>query len=82
MKKRENFRKAFDNFDYNKIADYKADKINSLMNDAGIIRNRLKIDATINNAKAFIKIRKNLVPSANISGPLHLENLLLILLNL
>lgn len=58
LKKRENFRTAFDNFNYNKIADYKADKINSLMNDAGIIRNRLKIEATINNAKAFIKIQE------------------------
>jgi len=58
LKKRENFRKAFDNFDYNKIAKYDADKINELINNAGIIRNKLKINATISNAKAFIKIQE------------------------
>jgi DNA-3-methyladenine glycosylase I len=58
LNKRENFRKAFDNFDYNKIVKYKEPKIQKLMNDAGIIRNRLKINATISNAKAFIDIQK------------------------
>ncbi len=58
LNKRENFRKAFDNFDYNKIIKYDEDKINELMNDKGIIRNRLKIRSTINNAKVFIDIRK------------------------
>ena len=48
LRKRENFRKAFDNFDYKKIANYSDAKIEELMNDAGIIRNRLKILATIN----------------------------------
>jgi DNA-3-methyladenine glycosylase I len=58
LKKRENFRKAFDNFDFNKIAKYDRRKINSLMKDSGIIRNRLKINAAVENAKAFIKVRK------------------------
>ncbi|MBN2041551.1 MAG: DNA-3-methyladenine glycosylase I [Spirochaetes bacterium] len=58
LKKRENFRKAFDNFDYNKIAKYDTRKINSLLNDAGIIRNRLKITGAIGNAKAFLQVRK------------------------
>jgi DNA-3-methyladenine glycosylase I len=54
--KRENFRKAFDNFDAEKIAGYTKRKINSLLNDAGIIRNKLKIAATITNAKAYLNI--------------------------
>ncbi|RLD48549.1 MAG: DNA-3-methyladenine glycosylase I [Bacteroidetes bacterium] len=58
LKKRENFKKAFDNFDYNKIAEYKNDKVEELMNNAGIIRNKLKINATINNAQAFLKVQK------------------------
>jgi len=58
LKKRENFRKAFDNFDFNKVAKYDKRKINSLLKDAGIIRNRLKIDGAVANAKAFIKTRK------------------------
>lgn len=56
--KRENFRKAFDNFDYNKVAKYDKRKINSLLKDAGIIRNRLKVEGAVKNAKAFILIRK------------------------
>lgn len=56
--KRENFRKAFDNFDAEKIAGYKQRKIDSLLNDAGIIRNRLKIAASITNAKAYLNIRE------------------------
>lgn len=58
INKRENFRNAFDNFDYKKIAGYDKRKINSLLKDAGIIRNRLKIHATLMNAKSFIKIQK------------------------
>ena len=58
LKKRENFRKAFDNFDYKKIAGYDVEKINNLMNDVGIIRNKLKIKAAISNAKAFLEIQK------------------------
>lgn len=54
--KRENFRKAFDNFDAEKIARYNQRKVNSLLNDAGIIRNKLKIAATITNAKSYLNI--------------------------
>ena len=56
--KRENFRKAFDNFDYNKVAKYDKRKVNSLLKDAGIIRNKLKIEGAITNAKAFLLVRK------------------------
>ncbi len=58
LHKRRNFRNAFDNFDFNKIANYDKRKINSLMKDEGIIRNKLKIQAAVTNAKAFIQIRK------------------------
>lgn len=58
LNKRENFRKAFDNFDFNKVALYNKRKLNSLMKDDGIIRNKLKIGSTVTNAKAFIKVRK------------------------
>ena len=57
LRKRENFRKAFDNFNYKKIAQYKEQKIKELLNDAGIIRNKLKINATVSNAIAFMKIQ-------------------------
>jgi DNA-3-methyladenine glycosylase I len=57
LRKRENFRKAFDGFNFNKIASYDDRKINSLLKDAGIIRNRLKINGAIENAKAFIRVR-------------------------
>jgi DNA-3-methyladenine glycosylase I len=58
LHKRENFRKAFDNFDYNKVAKYNKRKTNSLLKDAGIIRNKLKIEGAITNAKEFLKVRK------------------------
>ncbi|KAF1857510.1 hypothetical protein Lal_00042830 [Lupinus albus] len=58
LRKRENFRKAFDNFDYQKIANYPDEKVEELMQDAGIIRNRLKILATISNAQKFIETQK------------------------
>ena len=58
LRKRENFRKAFDDFDYQKIALYDENKYESLLQNAGIIRNKLKIKATISNAKAFIAIQK------------------------
>lgn len=58
LKKRENFKKAFDNFDYNKISDYNEHKIKELMKNKGIVRNKLKINAVVNNARAFIKIQK------------------------
>ncbi|WP_250433279.1 DNA-3-methyladenine glycosylase I [Hanstruepera flava] len=57
LKKRENFRKAFDNFDYQKIAKYQQPKIESLLQDAGIVRNKLKVNATVTNAQAFMKIQ-------------------------
>jgi len=56
--KRQNFRQAFDNFDFNKVAKYDKRKFNSLMKDAGIIRNKLKIESAVKNAKAFIEVRK------------------------
>jgi DNA-3-methyladenine glycosylase I len=56
--KRNNFRNAFDNFDYKSIAAYDKKKIESLMQDAGIIRNRLKIESAVRNANAFIQLRK------------------------
>lgn len=58
LNKRENFRKAFDNFDYKKIANYPAVKYNSLLQDTGIIRNKLKIKSAIINAQLFIEIQK------------------------
>jgi DNA-3-methyladenine glycosylase I len=58
LHKRENFRKAFDNFDFNKVAKYDKRKINSLLKNAGIIRNKLKIESAITNAKAFLRVRK------------------------
>lgn len=57
LRKRENFRKAFNGFNYKKIAKYNQSKIDSLLQDAGIIRNKLKIMATITNAQAFMKIQ-------------------------
>ncbi len=58
LKKRENFKSAFDDFNYKKIANYSEEKVEELMHDAGIIRNRLKILATINNAKRFQEVQK------------------------
>jgi DNA-3-methyladenine glycosylase I len=58
INKRNNFRKAFDDFNPEKIARYQENKIKELMNDQGIIRNNLKIRATISNAACFLKIQK------------------------
>ena len=58
LKKREDFRRAFDNFDAEKIARYNNDKIEELMGNAKIIRNRRKITAAISSAKAFLEIQK------------------------
>jgi DNA-3-methyladenine glycosylase I len=58
LKKRDNFRKAFDNFDYKKIATYNQQKIDMLLQNEGIIRNKLKVKATITNAQLFIEIQK------------------------
>lgn len=57
LNKREAFRKAFDRFDYEIIADYSDEKIQELLSDKGIIRNRLKIKAAISNAKIFMNIQ-------------------------
>ncbi len=58
LKKREAYRKAFDNFDYRKVALYDDKKIKELLNNPGIIRNRLKVGSAIKNAKAFLEVRK------------------------
>ena len=58
LNKRENYRRAFDRFDAAKIARYDGKKVRSLMADAGIVRNKLKIASTISNAKAFLEIQK------------------------
>ncbi|HZH69698.1 MAG TPA: DNA-3-methyladenine glycosylase I [Flavobacteriaceae bacterium] len=58
LRKRENFRKAFDDFDYQKIATYSEEKIEELLQNQGIIRNRLKIRAAVSNAQAFIKVQE------------------------
>lgn len=59
LKKREEYRKAFDNFDPEKIALYGETKINELIQNKGIIRNRRKIDAAITNAKAFLELKNS-----------------------
>jgi DNA-3-methyladenine glycosylase I len=56
LNKRNNFRKAFDNFNFRKIAKYDDSKVEELLQDEGIIRNKLKIKAAINNAKCFISV--------------------------
>ncbi len=58
LKKRENYRQLFDNFNPDKIAEYDAQKTEILLQNPGIIRNRLKIESTIRNAKSFLEIRK------------------------
>ena len=57
LNKRENFRSAFDSFDYKKIASYNEDKIQELIENAGIIRNKLKIRAAVSNALAFMMVQ-------------------------
>ena len=57
LKKRENYRKAYDNFDYNMVAEYDEEKFDELMNNKGIVRNKLKIRASINNAGRFMEVQ-------------------------
>ncbi len=57
LNKRENFRRAFDNFDPKKVARYDKRKINALLKDAGIIRNRLKVEATVVNAQMVLEVQ-------------------------
>jgi DNA-3-methyladenine glycosylase I len=65
LRKRDGYRKAFVDFDVNKVAQFTEDDVERLMLDPGIIRNRLKIKAAISNANASSKFRKNLAPSTN-----------------
>jgi DNA-3-methyladenine glycosylase I len=58
LKKRENFRKAFDSFDPKKVSKYNSKKLSSLLTDRGLIRNRLKIESAIKNSRAFLRIQK------------------------
>ena len=58
LRKRENYRKAFDGFDVNKVARYTDKRIEKLLQDEGIIRNRLKVSAAVTNAKEFLKVQK------------------------
>lgn len=58
LRKRENFRAALDNFDYRKISDYSEEKIQELLQNPGIIRNKLKVRATVSNAQAFLEVQK------------------------
>jgi len=58
LKRRENYRQAFDGFDPRKISQYDNDKIEELKNDEGIIRNKLKINSVITNAQAFLKVQQ------------------------
>lgn len=58
LKKREHYRKVFNNFDAKKIAKYTNEKVEALLQDAGIVRNRLKVNAFISNAKAFLEVQK------------------------
>ncbi len=59
LHRRENFRKAFANFDAEKIARFSKEKVERLLQDEGIIRNRLKIEGTVKNAKAFLQVQKD-----------------------
>lgn len=65
LKKRENFRKAFDNFDIQKVANYNNEKIAELLSNIGIIRSKNKILSAINNAKIFMQIQKDFGSFAN-----------------
>ena len=65
LKKRDNYRKAFANFDPNQVAQFDESKKLALMEDSGIIRNRLKINAAINNAQQFLAIQKEFGSFAN-----------------
>ncbi len=58
LRKRENYRAAFDGFDVNCVARYDTDKIESLLQDAGIVRNRLKVRAAVNNAQKFVAVQE------------------------
>src|SRR5579859_2583383 len=59
LKKRENYRRAFDNFEPEKVARYNSKKIQTLLADPGIVRNKLKVESAIQNAKAFLQVQKD-----------------------
>ena len=65
LRKRENFRRAFDGYNYRKIADYSEEKVEELMGNEGIIRNRKKIEASISNARAFLEIQQEFSSFSN-----------------
>ena len=69
LNKRENYRKAFANFNPKKVAQFDSVKVKKLLNNAGIIRNRLKIKAAINNAKRFLEIQKEFGSFSNYIWP-------------
>lgn len=58
LRKRENYRKAFDSFDPRKVAEYDKKKVQELLSNKGIIRNRRKVEAAINNTRAFLRIQE------------------------
>jgi DNA-3-methyladenine glycosylase I len=58
LKKRENYRRAFEGFDPVRIARFEVDRVEALLLDAGIVRNRLKIESTVSNARAFLEVRR------------------------
>ncbi len=58
LKRRDAYRRAFDNFDFSRVAKYNEEKIEVLLKDKGIIRNRLKIESAVTNASALIRVRK------------------------
>jgi DNA-3-methyladenine glycosylase I len=68
LRKRENFRRAFDNFDAERVARYRAKDVARLMADEGIVRNRLKIEATIDNARALEKLQQRTTLAAFLWG--------------
>ncbi|MEM0931193.1 MAG: DNA-3-methyladenine glycosylase I [Bacteroidota bacterium] len=65
LRKRENFRLAFDNFDYQRIATYDQNKIDALLANPGIIRNKLKVNATVSNAKSFMDVQEEFASFSN-----------------
>lgn len=58
LKKRDTYRQAFDGFDYKLVAEYDSEKVKELLNNPGIIRNRLKVNSAIQNAQAFLEVRR------------------------
>ena len=74
LRKRENYRKAYDGFDPEIVAGYGEEKIAELLSNPGIVRNRRKIESSINNARRFLEVRRSSALSATISGTLSAEN--------